>query len=667
MRDKQAGFTLIEIMIVIVIIGIFTAALANMATQFYLEKRANTMDARLHEIRSALGQFIADDPSIPTPGPGVIVTPANNDPIRYPCPASLTAVPGDAGFGIEQCPPAGTAVGATVDGVKVVQGAAGAGLVLVGAVPTSTLSISSRNMLDAYNNRFTYAVSWDMADENDNEALNDPTNVAAVVVQDETNTPLQFSPAPFVVVSHGRNGAGSYTAQGVANGNACSTASTDGDARNCAWQTDNSGTFRMQQAFTMGTGAFYDDQIEFTLSSGGDDQWWSVMPGTGQNITNNNFDNVVIGTIAGDPEGKLHVHGDAGDPGRLVVTGPGDGLIQSSIYLSDDQGTMFDNGWAIAQEQVGDDLWIARFPSGGGGAGAARTDIAIDSVTGNVGIGTMDPDSVFHVESNWGSEVTPMVTLESTNDGDVLYVKNTATLGQTDKTIADFANADGSVLFVRGDGNVGIGTAAPVSTLDVVGTVRAVDNPASPTNCTSNNIGATRYNPSFDGMEYCAENITGDPPVSVPRWQPFGGGSGGITIDGRFIPDGTEISCSPYQDSRKNQFRHYGKIINGAIYTRTEIKNTPNNCDTGYVQGNNRECVFNQQGSGDGGQSYNSVSYAPTVVTSHGIRGAAPTPVFRAGHSNSITPSIEVLNGVSAGFPPGLQGRQFFATCEVSF
>jgi len=87
---------------------------------------------------------------------------------------------------------------------------------------------------------------------------------------------------------------------------------------------------------------------------------------------------------------------------------------------------------------------------------------------GNVGIGTTSPGNPLHVQKNWGYEGSPMVYFENTNDGDVLYVKSNALSTQSDKYIADFQNNTGSVMAIKGDGKVGIGTTVPVTKLHVI-------------------------------------------------------------------------------------------------------------------------------------------------------------------------------------------------------
>lgn len=55
----------------------------------------------------------------------------------------------------------------------------------------------------------------------------------------------------------------------------------------------------------------------------------------------------------------------------------------------------------------------------------------------------------------------------------------------------------------RNPGNIGIGTANPVSKLDVQGEVRIGNSGLA---CDANVLGSTRYNAATDAMEYCAAN-----------------------------------------------------------------------------------------------------------------------------------------------------------------
>lgn len=89
---------------------------------------------------------------------------------------------------------------------------------------------------------------------------------------------------------------------------------------------------------------------------------------------------------------------------------------------------------------------------------------------GSVGIGNTAPAASFEVkrtaaDSNY---VTWLEGANTNNYGLGVNILNTT----SGKSIADFQSANVSRLFVRGDGNVGIGTNAPGAKLEVAGQVK---------------------------------------------------------------------------------------------------------------------------------------------------------------------------------------------------
>ncbi|MFA5592383.1 MAG: type II secretion system protein [Micavibrio sp.] len=291
-----SGFTLIELAIVTVIIGLLLASFLG-AARIYLEKQqAEKMELRLKEIRGAFADYILDEAGV-------------KDAVRYPCPAPLNAAPNSPAFGKELCPENFDSLSAGQDlgGVYVVEGTGG-NLVLVGTIPTSTLQIGSGRMMDVYNNRLTYAVTANLVKPGALAATVIPEGGIRILNQGNGNV---TNKAVFAIVSHGRDGAGSWTAQGAPNGKACRKTATAGagDSRNCLWSSTNKAIFREQIGFSLADrDSFYDDRLVFSLQK--DDGWWRATNESGDHITNNNPGNVGIGVLSGDPGAKLDVVGN---------------------------------------------------------------------------------------------------------------------------------------------------------------------------------------------------------------------------------------------------------------------------------------------------------------------------------------------------------------------
>ena len=145
--------------------------------------------------------------------------------------------------------------------------------------------------------------------------------------------------------------------------------------------------------------------------------------------------NVSIGDVAGV---KLSISGGVG-------TTNGTALLPTHTFYSDKNTGMYRPGADIL---------------GFSTAGSEKMRILSN---GNVGIGVTNPSSPFTVEyDNLISNHTPAVLLKSSNSlsgsGDVLDVYSARGDGFTDGYIARFGNQVGTKMYIRGDGNVGIGT-----------------------------------------------------------------------------------------------------------------------------------------------------------------------------------------------------------------
>jgi hypothetical protein len=270
------------------------------------------MDQTFREVRTALARFVEDDAG------------SASDAIRFPCPAPLDAGLGDPAYGHEICPAdingdgridsADYSPGDTLAGgsVRVIENPGTHALAFVGALPTATLGIPGQYGLDSGKNRLTYAVSASLLTEGSTADFAARPE-GAIRILGEGGSVLTEN-GDFILLAHGKDGAGSYNAQGRHHGVSC-RATTDGDARNCAWQSDNLAVFREQTGLSLQVAdpAYYDDRIAFTLiDEKNGETWWEAINPDGKDITNKNPERILIGeNVAGADAGdKVFVDGN---------------------------------------------------------------------------------------------------------------------------------------------------------------------------------------------------------------------------------------------------------------------------------------------------------------------------------------------------------------------
>ncbi len=255
---RAAGFTLIEIAVVIVVLSLLLAMMAGIATAMLGQQRREATRQRLAGVETAIALFVSQNQ-------------------RLPCPANGTLQGTDANAGVEQI-----TLGATntcsVGGVANSQ--------QHGVVPWRALGISEQDATDGWGNRLTYRVDADfVTTPSMNFTYCDPGGTAAIAAfgspggycntactsatfpasctppSDATATqgltvrnlggtiimnPVTPSTgAAYVVISHGENGEGAYNNQGVVQG-----ASGPG-----------SGTEESKNAANLALGAYYVDDF----------------------------------------------------------------------------------------------------------------------------------------------------------------------------------------------------------------------------------------------------------------------------------------------------------------------------------------------------------------------------------------------------------------------
>ena len=157
--NKQSGFTIIEIALVLIVAGSMLAFLGSALLDFQKKKRINLTEYRLEKIRIGLDKYLT------TRG-------------RLPCPAATNINPELANYGREVTAVAGGDCTGTAAGNRAVGNIAGTVLlngaraippdnavnrVRIGSVPVRDLDLSDEMMVDGWGARFTYAVTINQA------------------------------------------------------------------------------------------------------------------------------------------------------------------------------------------------------------------------------------------------------------------------------------------------------------------------------------------------------------------------------------------------------------------------------------------------------------------------------------------------------------------------
>lgn len=243
-KNASKGFTLIELSIVLLIIGIISIPLLRLYTNYLMQEKIDLTKSNLTQISRAMALFSQ---------------------LRYPCPSDRSLPPSDPNYGVDVCTLSTFSL-ATVplcdttgkeqglckapgarDTEDDADGIAGNNreFVLIGGVPiryetidTSTTpptinikpinGVSSGILLDAWNNQFTYAVSYPST--NPSTGFTRFKNGVIKVVDEWNNdTAGTKLDAHFIVISHGSDGSGAYN--NVRSRNECDLANVD--SRNC--------------------------------------------------------------------------------------------------------------------------------------------------------------------------------------------------------------------------------------------------------------------------------------------------------------------------------------------------------------------------------------------------------------------------------------------------
>lgn len=252
-KDRQGGFTLIELALVMIISGSFMAAAAVAFTNYTIQKRVEHTKESMAVVKTAMSEFRS------LTG-------------RYPCPAPLTAAPGDATYGVEDCTPDASFI---VEGRDAnMDGQTSDDQVFIGAIPVVTIMqtnqdalLPHKNVIDGYGNKFTYVVSARLTVGG---SYNDFYGAIYMVDEHDNSLTRPDGSAHMAVISHGENGRGAYTrdgqlfagcTSGVPTETPPATATDKSDTENCDGDATFMNGLRRTDRFSMN-----DDFSDFAIS-----------------------------------------------------------------------------------------------------------------------------------------------------------------------------------------------------------------------------------------------------------------------------------------------------------------------------------------------------------------------------------------------------------------
>jgi len=188
------GYTLLEMAIALAIIGFATGALYTTLTASYAIQTVSNTNNELDKIQNALNTYVAKNGYVP-------------------CPASQTAAVSSTTYGVAtDC--TATAPAGTVDV------GSGSAQIRIGVVPTRTLDLNDSDMLDGWDNRISYVVIKQLAQNSTNFTTYTNTAAETIIINDSNgnriNAPLaDDNHVVYLLISHGRSGHGAYNSNGA--------------------------------------------------------------------------------------------------------------------------------------------------------------------------------------------------------------------------------------------------------------------------------------------------------------------------------------------------------------------------------------------------------------------------------------------------------------------
>ena len=206
---RQEGFTLLELSVVLLIISLMVGFGLEATLSTLKTNEITTTRERLKVIRQAMDLYLQQNS-------------------RYPCPARLTDVPGGNTYGVESSAAPAVVTNCATQAANPAAGVTDTGTIRIGAVPIRALNLPDEYLRDAWNNKFTYAVSRALT-----TTATYGGGVGTVGITDgfANNVTAVESPA-YVIFSHGPDQKGAYNYKAAAIGVACG-ATANKDVENC--------------------------------------------------------------------------------------------------------------------------------------------------------------------------------------------------------------------------------------------------------------------------------------------------------------------------------------------------------------------------------------------------------------------------------------------------
>lgn len=241
-KEQNAGFTLIELSIVLIIVALLVGSAMSMGSNAIKAAQRVTTQERMATIKMALESYVKVNGYLPCPVDRA-QTPRGN--------------PTTFGREIRPCAASGALVRVASNTVD------------IGAVPVRTLGLPDNYAADAWGNKFTYAATVALE--------TDYTNAdAAISIYTGNRTGSNYrvttnfagadgAGAAYVLVSHGPDGRGAYPLRSASIATACGTpTNNENDIDNC----DDNDSF-WDRIYNDGnlTASYFDDYILWSGNS----------------------------------------------------------------------------------------------------------------------------------------------------------------------------------------------------------------------------------------------------------------------------------------------------------------------------------------------------------------------------------------------------------------